>query len=714
MTMPTSTSSNTTTPKQLKVNMLYNHNKKPTDKLNFFKILELEGDTESKKEWIKDKVNQESYFFAEENADPIINKNPTSDFKNNKNYIICENKVYRAANSIETDLIKLDLEKQGQQTNHSTKLSPEVSESIMKCSSGRLVQAHHRAKMRFNNILNLYFKIFNFELNENIPDITFYKYDKTDKNNQIKSFNSYYEVTLKNEDQYKKLPLKKVLEVLQAYNFIAPILLLENSDPIFPYPNGFYFTHEYFYSTTDLSYEELKRTKDSSEKLSINDGIYFCKNRYNQGNYVQIYNGKYTDNNYNCKEIKLKFFPPLDLLFNEINNDSTKSLEENKIYLSKDEILFKIDSEKNVIWHIHKEFKHIPKCNKFLSYDELNELIEKYAFQFNYKCYQFINGKKLVQKCRYSENLTDTKIMRPETFFKLFKEEKDNKLLKMIDGTIPLLVKLKIGNEDHSFYLVAEDKSNKAIKDVNYQVWVADEDNATAKNYKALLEEISNDRITADNVAKCLNAPINQQPNCKLSDNMVQLIAITQIAESNSNRTYGMNKLARSAFREIADGKKTTTFKDVFTPSNSNKKYIPVGKDGTDRARKFVSYIKNSKEEINEYIKDQIKPKINNLDENKLLKEFGDDLLNSLKTATKKIVENIKKIYPDTFTFKDVDSEIDSLLNRNNLTESMTISNFLLNSINGNTYAYDMSDDSDNEIDPDEYMSDDSDDEINL
>jgi hypothetical protein len=146
--------------------------------------------------------NNITWFMVTERTDlnaPILQKElPKEEDFSTVEYVIQEKDTLRFATQTESDKLR-----------ESSSISEKVLE-IQKNSYGRLAMAYQRARNRFKNLLNLYREVFEFKLTTDILTIRMNK-------NPDKFYTSYYQVEVK--ETYKSLTLKKVLEILQVYNF---------------------------------------------------------------------------------------------------------------------------------------------------------------------------------------------------------------------------------------------------------------------------------------------------------------------------------------------------------------------------------------------------------------------------------------------------------------------------------------------------------------
>lgn len=196
-----------------------------------------------------------------------------------------------------------------------------------------------------------------------------------------------------------------------------------------------------------------------------------------------------------------------------------------------------------------------------------------------------------------------------------------------IDGTIPILVNLNMGGRVCQFmlsrYLVTEMYPDRSVSIQKNQLLVSMPRRNHTRNqrpiytgldYSMMVNNITYDQagvLTEPRIAafilEILNARAVYQPfnahiwhlmHEKTQHSIIELIALTQIAESNHGRDYdksrtlGMNKLARRQFAAISKG--DITFRESFDSSTADRYYPPIRDGGTRRARNAVSKVQRA------------------------------------------------------------------------------------------------------------------------
>lgn len=432
---------------------------RPLKKGGLFQISKIDGNCVEKEEAVESAMEEYNtpWFMHVGRKDlntPILRKElpETKEFEDVE-YVIQEKDTLRFAT--QTEISKL----------RGLPFNAEIGKSIQNNSYGRLVMAYQRARSKSESLLQLYKEIFEFNVKDGLITVKI-------NNKPDKFYTSYYWVTIK--DEYKNLPLKKILEVLQVYN-ISNI----NDEKDIPLLVNI--------SLARMPYQFLlSRNPAKIKKEELN----------------QVIISTLADND----------------LFIAHSYTFLLGIGSTPIAIHRNKLGIKAQNKSPI--------KEIDKQN-ILKYDSCTEKTRNLLMK-NPKA---SNGEVL--------------------------------------GTL------------------------KAPKEIN-------------NNWSNALNPEEQKEL-ADFLIKCLANGLGFHPEepdvwQKLDSTaivqIVQLIAVTQIAECNhgsdynSTRTPGMNKLARLILRQIAEG--TNTFQEGFNiiQSQSNKVYIPIGVDGSIRARDTVRDVK--------------------------------------------------------------------------------------------------------------------------
>ncbi|MFN7094425.1 MAG: hypothetical protein ACK4M7_03585 [Burkholderiales bacterium] len=215
---------------------------------------------------------------------------------------------------------------------------------------------------------------------------------------------------------------------------------------------------------------------------------------------------------------------------------------------------------------------------------------------------------KVTTNC-YSSSINLKKIFEVLQVYNSKRTSEDNK----INGSIPLLITLYIGGQKYKFML-----SEWPMRGSEWQVSISvisnDEDSEGRTVFKGqsyalcLGSIIKLGRSQQSRLAKLMLNFLNltdvkitirefmgwKSFTLEVTKSAVELLAITQLAEAHSQRTPGMNKLARKAFNKISKGK--SSFASEFIPGNFNTEkfcgYPPIGDKGKERAKEAVEFMK--------------------------------------------------------------------------------------------------------------------------